>query len=282
MNLIGKILTMLILVMSLLFLFVAFMVAASHQNWKGIAEENQSLANQYLDEKNQIKQQIVTKEQQLRREQVSRMMVVAQLESQWQRANADYNSIVEQLSNVTADLQQKTITLKEAEERLNEQDGQVAELDGQVTTLTQNIAAEHSKVIELQNLRFQLSGTLEALESQKQALANSMAANTRVMKKFGISNDMLVDDIPPILDGVVTKIRENGLVEINLGTDDGLKKGHTVDIHRRGQYVGQGTVHTVIHNQAAVQMIREMTDTAVLQEDLVTTEWSRPNLKNEN
>ena len=51
-----------------------------------------------------------------------------------------------------------------------------------------------------------------------------------------------VDAIKPSVDGFVSKTqRKNGvmLVEISIGSDDGLKPGHTVEVFRNTKYKGR-------------------------------------------
>lgn len=279
MNLLGKILTLLIMVMSLLFLFVAFMVAASHQNWKDQAEKNKRIADQRLADQRNIQAEIAKAQQQLQQERFQRQTLVAQLESQWQQARQLYESKEKELTQVQQDQLVKTNTLKEAEERLAELDKKIASLSQQITTLTQNIAAEHNKVMELQNLRYELDGKAKALERSRQQMADALAQANRVLKKNGLTPESLTDDIPPALTGVVAKVRDD-LVEINLGTDDGLKNGHLIDIYRSGQFVGSAEVYNARNNQSVARVIPEMTNSAIQQNDFVTTEWSRPIPKN--
>ena len=48
------------------------------------------------------------------------------------------------------------------------------------------------------------------------------------------------------VDGLITAVGAKGLVEISLGTDDGVQKGRLLDVHRiadgQGIYVGRITV----------------------------------------
>jgi hypothetical protein len=47
---------------------------------------------------------------------------------------------------------------------------------------------------------------------------------------------------PSMVSGLVVRIPENGLVEINLGSDDGLKQGQTLDVMRLGTTI-ENTQH---------------------------------------
>ncbi len=279
MNLLGKILTLLIMVMSLLFLFVAFMVAASHQNWKGQAEENQQLADQYLENQKAglAEAQRLTKI--IEQEKVSRTLVLAQLEAQWQAAKRNYEAKNAELLRAFADLRIKTESLKIAEERLNEQDADIANLNGQVKTYIENVAEEHGKVISLQNQVFEKRGQVEALERQKEKLAHSFAMATKVLKNSGLTIYSATDPIPPVLNGIVKEAGRE-FITISLGSDDGIKIEHTIDIWRAGNFVGSANVVRVRNNEAVARLIPAMLKSAIRANDLVTTEWSRPIVSN--
>ena len=54
MNLVGKILTILILLLSVCFLMIGIMVNASHQNWKDLAIKNKERVNELLENRTRI------------------------------------------------------------------------------------------------------------------------------------------------------------------------------------------------------------------------------------
>ncbi len=275
MNLLGKILTLLIMVMSILFLFVAFMVAASHQNWKAIAIENQSIANQSLENQKAIKAEVDKKVQAIEREKVARQLMLAQLESQWQAEKRKYESKEKELINAQASLQIAVQTLQQAEQRLTEQDGQVTSLETQIRGLVENITLEHSKVIELQTQVFENRGKVDALEQEKAVLANSLAKSSKVLNSLGKDENSLTAHIAPVLNGFVTNASRE-FIEFNLGQDDGVLTGHTVDIYREGSFRGSAVVTRTENNRAVARLIPEMTKAAIERGDRVTTEWSRP------
>jgi hypothetical protein len=71
------------------------------------------------------------------------------------------------------------------------------------------------------------------LSSDNQMLTRTVAVYRASAEKQGIDINAPTDNIPPKLDGVVLAARANGLVEISLGSDDGLRKGHQAYIYRK-------------------------------------------------
>ncbi|HMO13554.1 MAG TPA: hypothetical protein PKA83_05450 [Pirellulaceae bacterium] len=261
--------------MSILFLFVAFMVAASHQNWKQRAEENQRIANQRLANQKALAAEIAKKEIVIQKEKVARQLMLAQLESQWQAEKRKYESKEKELLTAQANLLVLSNTLQQAEERIKEQDQQVVSLTTQIRGLVENIAHENQRVIELQTQVFENRGKVDALEQQRAVLANSLAKSTKVLNSLGKNENSLTEHIAPVLTGIVTGVTGE-LVEFSLGEDDGIKNGHTVDVYRDNRFRGSATVIRTFNNRAVARLIPEMTKSAIEIGDNVTTEWSRP------
>ena len=82
MNLMGKIFTLLIFLMSVVFLVVAVMVGASDRNWKQVAAEMNAKAQQAENSLSTIQTSTQKMEQTLERERVARALQLANLESQ--------------------------------------------------------------------------------------------------------------------------------------------------------------------------------------------------------
>jgi len=275
MNLLGKILTLLIFVMSLLFMFVAFMVAASHQAWKQQAIDNMRLANQRLENQKSIQESTVKYQKELEKERVLRSLLVQQLASQLTSAEEKSETAQQSLIEVQSALQINADQLQTAQARLAELDQINAELDGQNSKLIDLVANETSKVIELQTAVFAARSQVAQLEKLRDSLATSYARSQAVLRKLGTDEFGLLDDVPPPLNGIVASISGGNLV-VSLGRDDGLLKGHTVDIFRDGQFKGQGTVAEARNNESVVRLNPRVSGNSVIRVgDYVTTKWSR-------
>ena len=67
---------------------------------------------------------------------------------------------------------------------------------------------------------------------------------TKPLRYFNINkNSDYKSKTPPKVDGVVTSVIGDGLIEISLGSDDGLRKGHQLEVYRmnggQSTYVGR-------------------------------------------
>ncbi len=274
MNLLGKIITLLIMLLSICFLMIAVMVNASHQNWKQMALNNKDQVDRVNQENRQIREQIEQKNEAIKTEKVARMLRIQQLESQLQLALQNYQQSEQQLSAAEIARQEGLARAEEAEARLKEQDAQIQNLRDTMKTLVEDIATQREKVVSMTNQIYELEGERQNLKSLQTDIAEENAKLTKVMKKHGLTSDDLTRHIEPMLDGYVVGVTEN-TIAVNLGTDDGLHSGHSIDLHRDGRYVGSAVVTVAEPNRSAARIDPELTKIAIEKGDRVTTNWVR-------
>ena len=79
-----------------------------------------------------------------------------------------------------------------------------------------------------------------AVEKRNGDLAQELMKTRRALRYFGVTNIENLGKQPPNpLTGVVTAVPQPALVEVSLGSDDGLRKGHQLDVTRGGSYIGR-------------------------------------------
>jgi len=104
MNLLGKILTLLILVMSIFFLAIALMTSAAHRNWKVAASDLQEEYKAIQQQLTTAKTSTLEKEQFIQAEKVARAQQLAQLESQLAISRSENDELSKQVSEETTRL----------------------------------------------------------------------------------------------------------------------------------------------------------------------------------
>ena len=271
MNLIGKIFTTLILLLSICFFIIALMVDASHQNWKQLAMENKEKAERESAAKATLQEIYDEKQVALRAEKVIRTMQISAVESQ-------KKELEDRLAQANSRLQTETQDKEEYFNRLRESESRLTKLDDDIQKLTQLkkdyvdlIAKTKTEVVGLTNNKFELSGTLERLEARHSKLAEQVAKLTKVMRSAELDENMLTNGIARPLDGEIMSINGD-MVAISIGTDDGLRKGHVVEIHRNGKYVGKAEVLKADPNRSSGRLISPLQD-RVQRGDYVTTKF---------
>jgi hypothetical protein len=73
------------------------------------------------------------------------------------------------------------------------------------------------------------------------------------------------------VEGVVTAVGAKDLLEISIGADDGLKKGHTLEIYRSNSYLGRVQVMETWPDRAVVKIIPEYRKVIIKKGDRVAT-----------
>ncbi len=274
MNYIGKILTVLILLMSVAFLVVAVMLGATHRNWKAEASQLRSEADRLRRVSEDAKSRGGEKDLVLARERVARQRQLAQLESRLQIAEANFAERERALQVAQTSVTTNSDLLTQAEARLRAQDEELRELKEARRQLSADIAEKFSLVQNLTNQIYELSNELEVLRKTNGDLSSSLAQKTRVMKANGLTDTDLTDQIVPQLSGVVIQVaqdNEKWLVAIGLGTDDGLRVGHELDVYRNDRYIGKIRITKTDHNGAVGQAIRDFMQDRIREGDYVTS-----------
>ena len=272
MNLMGKIFTLLIFFMSICFLVMAVMVGASHRNWKAAATEMQAAAQQATNRLNEAKSSTINKEKLLASERTARALQLAQLESQLKVAQAAAVSKEAQLRKESEITQAQLAELNEAQRRIKAQDIEVADLKANNTKLVDDIASQFGLVRNLTNGKYEMENRILLLTEKESDLVAKLAKSKRVLDANGLDENALTDHIVPKLDGLVVRTKDD-VFAVSLGTDDGLRVGHEVDIYRKDRFVGKGTVIKTEPDLSVVRINPDFKLDSVQEGDYVTSKF---------
>jgi len=273
MSLMGKIFTLLIFFMSICFLVISVMVGASHRNWKDIAQRMQDDAKAAQTRLTDAKNSTDEKEKLLQSERVSRSLQLAQLESQLNRAQEDLKLKEEQYRDSIEISQARLAELEQVTNRIKQQDQEIADLKTNNTKLVDDIATQFSLVRNLTNTTYEQQNKIDLLEQKEGDILADLAKAQRVLKANGLTPSQLTAHIVPKLDGVVTKVSSNGLFAVGLGSDDGVRKDHVMDIYRNDRFVGKGTVVDTKDDLCVLRVQADFMKDTVREGDHVTSKF---------
>jgi septal ring factor EnvC (AmiA/AmiB activator) len=248
MNLVGKIFTVLIFLMAVVFGAFGVAVHATHKNWmnevmnpetgrdvqlKRARELNAKLASQKAELEKEIKDEKIrhqdsltkleTTNQTLRRERDAHEKAVAEKDMQIRTTTIAITAIQDTLKNLRVECDSMRTRIKEAEAARDDNFAKVVKL----TEDLNNSAQERIK-----------------LEKQNGDLTNEYAKALECLAYFQLNHkaDFKAKSPPPDLQGVVTAVPRPDVVEISIGSDDGVRKGHKLEVVRVGagkSYVGR-------------------------------------------
>ena len=243
MNLVGKIFTVLICVMSVCFAGLTVTLHATHTNWKEVAEKHKAnhateqAKNETLDEEN------TRLEGEQQKERAAYAAVSAAQRAELTRLQGLYDDQLTQISDYSLKTQKALDAMKAAEDS--------AELlRTQTETLVATQLAAQQEHDNLFNTVVMLTDDLHVsvndvkrLRRLQTGLTEQLSKAQEVLRMFGLVAEPGRYPDPPMIDGLVLSVPSNDVVTISLGSDDGLVNGHYLDIFRTASgtstYVGR-------------------------------------------
>src|SRR3954467_15663272 len=274
MTLVGKIFTMLILIMSIIFMAFAMMVFATHKNWKATALANQTAlaaANTALKD---AKDALEREKTDLAREQAARKAALAALQVRVSSSEQRLAAKEKELADLTAAHSQATETAKVAQDRLATLEKETSDLRNTLRTERQKLDKMFISVVDLTDKLNQAESLRQNLEEVNKQAAQEISRMKIVLDRNGLTPDSLVAHIPPKVDGVVLDANDKDLIEISIGADDGLKVGHSLDVYRGNTYLGRIVIKKTNPDRAVGQVKKELQRGQIKRGDRVTTRFS--------
>ena len=284
MTLVGKIFTMLIFVMSIVFMAFAVMVFATHKNWKEYADNATPGPGQKLGLKQQYEQLQILKKQaddqlnqlkmDLAEEQAARKQALGALQTKLTGAEQLLAAKQQELDRLAADLSTATQTAKDAQTRLAALEAEVQAKRDELRTVQKDLDQKFQLVVDLTDKLNQAESLKSLLDERNKEAAFQMAQMKMVMDANGLTIDSLVSHIPPKVEGVVLEVSDKDLLEISIGADDGLKVGHSLEVYRGNTYLGRIVIRRTAPDRAVGQLLKELQRGQIKRGDRVTTKFS--------
>jgi hypothetical protein len=262
MTLVGKIFTVLIFIMSIVFMTFSFMVFATHKNWKEAAlSDAPSKATGQIGLKPRLEAAYVVirglesereaLKTQLAEHQAARRAALAVLQTKVEEAIADLGTTQAQLATLQTAHTEAIAKLSVAETNLEKVITDNTGLRGDIVTIQQDRDDKLARVVALADGVNQAKTMLTQLEERKQQLIAQVAYQKTVL----LENDINPDGPRPVslqkpVDGVVTAVGEQELIEISIGLDDGIREGVTLEVYRDNKYLGKVIVRKVTANRS--------------------------------
>ncbi|WP_010582572.1 hypothetical protein [Schlesneria paludicola] len=280
MTTVGKILVVLHLVLSIMFMAFAGAIYKAQTNWR--AKEKQTAtalaaANTKIrdmqSESEKLLAEAAQKSAELERDNVRLKGINTSLETSVKTLVADNQQLKK---DVDQQRDQSALTTIEAIERRKEADLQ-REKNNEIF---KNRDEHVQKFYETEDQRFELETKYQLLSDKYTHLLNDV----KVMKSFLNSKGLPTEPAlissqttpPPPLDGRITEVlkadrnSKRELVEISIGRDSGLEVSHKLTVYRGGKFLGTIVLTLVEADRAVGYIVREKNVTIQV-DDQVTT-----------
>ena len=285
MTTVGKILVVLHLVLSIMFMAFAGAVFTAQKNWRKTAE---ATAGQLAKAKAAANDQRTEFE----RERTDTAAKIGELNDQVLSLTGEKSKLFKQSTDLQADNnrlqsaidavgQQAELQTKEATERF---------LDSKVQVDKNKVAYETRETLQKRLLEVEKRRDILELEQQQMKDRHErVLTDLQIFKQYYGAKGLLTDpklmvvqsSAPPGVDGVVTEYRKEKkgagvteLVEVSLGSDEGLGVGHKMTVYNgEGRYLGQIRL-TLVQPDKAVGLVianEKAKNTVIQKGDYVTT-----------
>ncbi len=277
MTLVGKILTVMILIMSIVFMAFTVMTYATHRNWRNEVEGTAPLGLKYqLENKNkELQDRLADMERlklELAQEKAARSKALAALED---KARDLSEKLTEQQIKLTNAESEKSKSMQIAQTAQNEMQRLKNEVDAVRQDLKNALDDRNEKlalVSQLRDERNQNRGEIVRLTDRIANMRTQLSRTKLVLDRNGLDEFTPIDNIPPALDGVITMVRAGDLIEVSLGSDEGLRAGHELDIYRKdGSYIGRVVVVDTNSDRAVARIIPQYQQGVIRRGDRVAT-----------
>lgn len=279
---VGKLLVVLHLVLSIMFMALAGAVFNAHTNWKKARDSAQT---QYQQE--QRKAQDLDRELQAARTEAAQK--IAALEGQVTQLTGERTNLQAAVTGLEAESKQLKVAL-DAERNLAQNNSTEA---GERVRESQLLRAQNAdlfksrgemvaRIRDMEDKLFGQDVQIQQLNEKHEKTLRDNAKMCEFLASNGLPTDtreMLVrEQAAPIVRGLVNEVRkaEKGnleYVEISLGSNDGLVRGHRATLYRGDQFLGRIRLVSVERDRA-VGTIEEKAKNAIIEKgDNVTTKF---------
>lgn len=286
MNLIGKIFVVLVFVMSLVFMAMSVAVYATHRNWRDVVlrPANEVAGGKPLGVKLQLIQEKAN---------------VSNVEAKLQQTLNELANAKSAREREVAELKTKLDEVTKKRDLLEENEARLTQDSAEAVTAmkaTENSIAKLRNEIEAMRLALDTARDERDQTFKKNGeLEDQLAQAKTEWERFRTTNEQLVKDLnrymiavqdaklqldrtgPPRLDGVVLAVNANDYLEVSLGSDDGLEKGHEMDVYRLGpttpenKYLGRIRIVEAKPDKSVAQVLPNFKRGTIQKEDRVAT-----------
>jgi hypothetical protein len=130
------------------------------------------------------------------------------------------------------------------------------------------------EVAELTDKVIAIEGQKQNLSERNEQLVGQVSRMQGVLDRHDLNEFTPITNKPPKVDGVVTAIGGRGLIEISIGSDDGLRKGHTLEVYRNRLYIGRIVVQAAEPDKAVGRILPQFRQGSIRRGDRVATRLS--------
>jgi len=257
MNLVGKIFTFLIFLMCVVFGAFALMVHAAHKNWREVVVAKDGL-NDKLTEANKLKQDLLDEkkilETALNDEKARTQRRLIALEEQKKGVVSELDENQRKLQIEEGKSRVLALAIREVHQRLGVLQTAIDGMQKEIKIGVDERNSTQKTLLDTTDKLMNAVAERERLMKLQRELAAQSIKLKELLQYAKVSENDKAKNPPEGLEGEVTSAPRPEVVEISLGADDGIRKGHKFVVTRpsTGKYIGMIEVIQVDYPNRAV------------------------------
>jgi Membrane-bound metallopeptidase len=286
MNLIGKILVGVIFVMSIVFMTFAIVAFSTQHNWKEQFQKVDAEKQLVQSQNSKLQQEIAQLKEESEATKDSLQKSVADLakkNGELAKENAD---LAAQVDGYRDESNNMCVLATQTQENM-------AKLRDELVTTRETLAktetAKHElfeDLVKANDTARALSLELATLKSYFEELKESHAQASELLARLGYDKlspevyaNFIANKPPQRVEGTIVDMRQNGMLEINIGSDDGLIQGHQLHVYRDNEgiqsYLGRIEIIKVEPSKSAGKIMPEYRTGTIMANDYVTSDLNQ-------
>jgi hypothetical protein len=287
MNLIGKILTVVIFILSIIFMTMVLAVYATHQNWRdavmtppdqATAAKPVGLKYKYEEEQRhnqELKDQLEKLKQEKDKELDAKVQALTKLENENSLMKTQINDLQKSITTLDDSERKAVAALQATQKESSIFRGEVEGLRSEAEKAQSDRDAHFKEVVKITDEMHQMLNEMTELKSRNTTLAADLAKAKEVLRHFDLNENTDISGTPPRVEGLVNAVLGGGLTEISIGADQGLQKGHRLDVYRvaptGNKYVGRIEVLKTAPDKSVCKIIPSFQQSEVQKGDRVAS-----------
>jgi hypothetical protein len=262
MNLVGKIFTLLIMVMSIVFTSFSVMVYATHKNWRNEAlaqKRNMDEANKKIE---QLNDELDNRKQEY---EASVELLTKKATTALTELNnrlADVNRLTDLNTKEAARAAEAASAMGSIAESLKQRRDEIGIMQADLLH-TKQVQGQHFDTnVKLTAEKSQALFEVDRLNGFVRDQADKIVDLQGILAYHGMSEHKPLNyQTPPRVEGVILAMSDGGdLITISIGSDDGILKDHQLEVFRLGstpKYLGRVQVIETHPDRAVAKVIPE-------------------------
>lgn len=283
MNLVGKILTVLVVVAALVFASLTVAVYATHKNWRDVVMNTEAAPGKDLGLQLRLKQEqdknAALKDaqaklaQELDGEKVAKRNELTKLEQKVKEL-ADERERLEKEKAALDEAQRNAVAAMQASQQsLGGLRKEIEGLRDEVRAVRKDRDDQFKQVVKKTDDLHQAVNEAKRLRDRTEVLAKDLGRAQSLLQKNGL--DMERDGKPFPVEGLVTAVHGADLIEISIGADDGLSRGNHLEVFRidgnNSTYLGRAEIVRVEPDRAVGRIDPKYRRGMIQKDDRVAT-----------